>query len=82
MSLKIHFPHSNFPKNYENVSDEHGERFHQEIANMKKIPREMECCIINGLLLDSFSRRPGVMYKREIKNGRKIISFLIIIIVK
>ena len=38
MSLKIHFFHSHldfFPKNLGEVSDEHGERFHQEIAIME-----------------------------------------------
>lgn len=39
MSLKIHFLHSHldyFPYNCGAVSDEHGERFHQDIANMEK----------------------------------------------
>ena len=39
MSLKIHFLHSLlsfFPLNCDDVSDEHGERFHQHIANMEK----------------------------------------------
>ena len=38
MSLKIHFLHSHldfFPKNLGAVSDEHGERFHQEISIME-----------------------------------------------
>ncbi|GBM61614.1 hypothetical protein AVEN_269524-1 [Araneus ventricosus] len=37
MSLKIHFLHSHlefFPENLGSVSDEHGERFHQDISNM------------------------------------------------
>ena len=39
MSLKIHFLHSHldfFPANLGAVSDEHGERFHQDIATMEK----------------------------------------------
>ena len=39
MSLKIHFLHSHldfFPSNCGDVSDEHGERFHQEMAEMEK----------------------------------------------
>ena len=39
MSLKIHFLHSHldfFPKNVGAVSDEHGERFHQEISVMER----------------------------------------------
>ena len=38
MSLKIHFLHSHlnfFPSNFRAVSDEHGERFHQDITNME-----------------------------------------------
>ncbi|GBM02375.1 hypothetical protein AVEN_138479-1 [Araneus ventricosus] len=37
MSLKIHFLHSHlefYPENLGPVSDEHGERFHQDISNM------------------------------------------------
>jgi len=40
MSLKIHMLHSHldfFPDNCGMVSDEHGERFHQEIATMEKL---------------------------------------------
>lgn len=39
MSLKLHFLHSHlefFPDNLGAVSDEHGERFHQQIAQMEK----------------------------------------------
>jgi hypothetical protein len=39
MSLKVHFLDSHldfFPENLGAVSDEHGERFHQDIYNMKK----------------------------------------------
>jgi len=39
MSLKIHFLHSHldfFPENCDAVSDEHGERFHQDISSMEK----------------------------------------------
>lgn len=39
MSLKIHFLHSHldfFPSNLGDVSDEHGERFHQDILHMEK----------------------------------------------
>ncbi|GBN04397.1 hypothetical protein AVEN_14740-1, partial [Araneus ventricosus] len=37
MSLKIHFFHSHlefYPENLGSVSDEHGERFHQDISDM------------------------------------------------
>jgi len=39
MSLKIHFLESQldfFPKNLSEISDEHGERFHQNIMAMEK----------------------------------------------
>ena len=39
MSLKIHFLHSHldfFPPNCGAVSDEHGERFHQDVATMER----------------------------------------------
>ena len=39
MSLKVHFLHSHldfFPENLGDVSDEHGEHFHQEISAMEK----------------------------------------------
>ncbi|UYV83572.1 hypothetical protein LAZ67_23001497 [Cordylochernes scorpioides] len=40
MSLKIHFLHSHldfFPDNLGAVSDEHGEKFHQDISSMEKL---------------------------------------------
>jgi hypothetical protein len=39
MSLKVHFLDCHldfFPENLGAVSDEHGERFHQDICNMEK----------------------------------------------
>lgn len=39
MSLKLHFMHSHlsfFPPNLGDISDEHSERFHQDIATMEK----------------------------------------------
>lgn len=39
MSLKLHFLHShldNFPENLGAVSDEQGERFHQDVLTMEK----------------------------------------------
>ena len=39
MSLKIHFLHSHldfFPENLGDVSDEHGERFHQKIKTIEQ----------------------------------------------
>ncbi|KDR14867.1 hypothetical protein L798_11005, partial [Zootermopsis nevadensis] len=39
MSLKMHFLHSHlefFPDNLGSVSDEHGERFHQDISTLER----------------------------------------------
>jgi len=39
MSLKIHFLHSHldfFPENCGAMSDEHGERFHQDVSSIEK----------------------------------------------
>lgn len=39
VSLKVHFLHSHldfFPENLGDVSEEHGERFHQDIATMER----------------------------------------------
>ncbi|UYV84737.1 hypothetical protein LAZ67_X003258 [Cordylochernes scorpioides] len=67
MSLKIHFLHSHldfFPDNLGAVSDEHGERFHQDISSMEKRyqvqvslgghsalirNKEMRCIVINNI---------------------------------
>ena len=38
MSIKLHFLHSHlgrFPENLDDVSDEQGERFHQDISDME-----------------------------------------------
>ena len=48
MSLKIHFLHSHLdffsPENFGAVSDEHGERFHQDISSMEKRHQEKWNC--------------------------------------
>jgi hypothetical protein len=36
MSLKVHFLHSHLDFFPPNLSDEHGERFHQDFSTMKK----------------------------------------------
>ncbi|UYV79031.1 hypothetical protein LAZ67_17000790 [Cordylochernes scorpioides] len=56
MSLKIHFLHSHldfFPDNLGAVSDEHGERFHQDISSMEKRYQ----ALINVGLRSTISRR-------------------------
>ncbi|GBM70154.1 hypothetical protein AVEN_1800-1 [Araneus ventricosus] len=58
MSLKIHFLDSHlnfFPDNCRQVSDDHGERLHRDIANMENVTRKIgpwQCWI----LLDSHQR--------------------------
>ena len=57
MSLKMHFLFSHldfFPLNCGDVSDEHGERFHQDISVMQHryVQGEMERCHVRWLLLD------------------------------
>jgi len=73
MSLKVHFLHSHldyFPENLGDVSEEQGERFHQDIKEMEKIPGKMERLNDARLLLD-ISKRPSrcfpqvKMYQKE-----------------
>ncbi|GBM21863.1 hypothetical protein AVEN_32851-1 [Araneus ventricosus] len=75
MSLKIHFLdfHWNFfPDECGQVSDEHGERFHQNIANMGKQyqgnwSKAMLAHYCSTLIRDA----PHVHYKRQAKRNRK-----------
>lgn len=75
MSLKIHFLHSHlefFPENCGDMSDEHGERFHQEIARMEKRYQgkwtpNMLADYCWTLLRDA----PTVEYKKQAKRARK-----------
>jgi hypothetical protein len=81
MSLKIHFLHSHldfFPQNLGAVSDQHGERFHQDIAVMEtkgtKGSRALTCFQITAGVLSG-------MCLRLISNGRyRLKNFKIIII--
>ena len=66
MSIKLHFLHSNlveFPSNSKAVSDEQGERFHQDLMTM-------EHCYQGrwddgSLLLEHHARLPEEVYKRR-----------------
>jgi hypothetical protein len=57
MSLKLHFLFlhlDQFPENLGAVSEEQGERFHQDIKEMERwYQRAMECIHDGGLLLDA-----------------------------
>lgn len=69
MSLKIHFLHSHldfFPENLGAVSDEHGERFHQDIKTIEKRYKGKNLCNMLGdycwnLQTDSFE----IKYRRK-----------------
>ena len=55
-SLKIHFLESHldiFPENLGEVSDEHSERFHQDIMTGKAVPRQVDLKYVVRLLLDT-----------------------------
>jgi len=73
MSLKIHFLHSHldfFPANCGAVSDEHGERFHQDIAQIKK--RYQWSPVMLADYCWSVTRDvPLAEYKRQVKKRRE-----------
>ncbi|UYV73269.1 hypothetical protein LAZ67_10002412 [Cordylochernes scorpioides] len=87
MSLKIHFLHSHldfFPDNLGAVSDEHGERFHQDISSMEKRYQEISFVFItveppfSGHLTtkDSFNRQKYHFYYTTMapKDARRCIN--------
>jgi len=76
MSLKIHFLRSHldfFSANCGAVSDEHGERFHQDISSMEKNQGKWNCAILADycwtLAKDTSTRE----YKRRAKEGGYVI---------
>jgi len=73
MSLKIHFLHSNldfFPEDCGAVSDEHGERFHQDISSMeKRYHGKMNCAMLADYCWTLARDTPTVEYKRQAKGG-------------
>ena len=76
MSLKIHFLHSYldfFPENRGAVSDEHGERFHQDISSMEK--RYEGKCYARLLLLDFGKGSPyhGIQATGKTKKKRDFV---------
>ena len=75
MSFKIHVLHPHldfFPDNCGTVSDEHDERFHQEIATMEK---RYQGKWSNSILADYRStlakNAPEQLHKRQAKRSRK-----------
>jgi hypothetical protein len=75
MSLKIHMLHSHldFFPNCGMVSNEHGERFHQEIARMEK--RYQQGRWSTSLMADNCwtlaRNAPEQLHKRQAKRNRK-----------
>jgi len=75
MSLKIHMPHSHldfFPDNCGMVSDEHGERFHQEIATMeKRYQGKWSTSMLADYCWTLGRNAPEQLHKRQAKRSRK-----------
>ena len=58
VSVKVHYLHSHlnrFPENLSDLSEEQGERFHQDKNNGSQIPRKMGCTHDGGILLESYA---------------------------
>ena len=74
MSLKAHFIHPHldfFPENCGAVSDEHGERFHQEISSMeKRYQGKWNCAMLADYCWTLARDAPAMEYKRQAKRGR------------
>ena len=74
MSLKIHFLHSHldyFPENCGAVSDEHGERFHQDISHMeKRYQGKWSCEMLADYCWAMKRDAPEVTYKRSAKKRK------------
>lgn len=75
MSLKVHFLHSHldyFPENCGAVSDEHGERFHQDIQNMeKRYQGKWTSAMLADYCWTCIRDAPEVTYKRQAKKRKK-----------
>lgn len=71
MSLKLHFLHSHlsfFPENAGAVSDEHGERFHQDIARMEsRYKGKWSPAMLADFCWNLMRDQPHVSHKRQRK---------------
>ena len=78
MSLKIHFLHSHldfFPLSCGEVSDEHGERFHQDIAAMeKRYQGKWNPSMLADYCWILVRDDPAAKYKRHVKKHRTDIE--------
>ena len=74
MSLKIHFLHSHldfFPPNCGDMSDEHGERFHQDISTMeKRYKGRWNASMLADYCWNLIKDTPETDYKRQTKKKR------------
>ena len=78
MSLKIDFLHSHldfFPLNCREVSDEHRERFHQDIAAMKKrYQGKWNPSMLADYCWNVISDDPTAEYKKQAKSIVQILN--------
>lgn len=70
MSLKIHFLDRHldfFPENLGNFSDEHGERFHQDLATIEKRYSGKNACHMLAEYCWSICRDSSLQHNRQCK---------------
>ena len=81
MSLKIRFVHSHldfFPENCGAVSDEYGERFHQDISLMeKRYQGKWNCAVLADYCWNLAMDAPPAEYKRQAKQKKKVILLVL-----
>ena len=79
MSLKLHFLHSHldfFPENMGSVSDEHGERFHQDVvAFEKRFQGRWEPAMLADYCWSLIRETPATEYKRKASHSKKTTPF-------
>ena len=82
MSLKIHFIHSYldfFPENFGEVSDEHGEHFHQDISAMeKRYQGKWNCAMLTDYCWTLARDPPTMKYKRQAKRKKKEVILFVL----
>ena len=83
MSLKINFLHSHldfFPENCGAVSDEHGERSHQDISLMeKRYEGKWNCAMLADYCWSLARDIPNMEYKRLAKRKKKKYVILFVL---
>jgi len=77
----MHFLHSHldfFRENCGAVSDEYGERFHQDISLMeKRYEGKWNCAILTDYCWTLARDVPTMKYKRQAKQGGTLILFVL-----